>query len=388
MKSKILIVFLIQLLTFSIGFGLTKEKKITQSIDVIATGGAGVADAGRFGLIFMNPAALGINEMKGFSILKVGARANIDSYDLAMLGLKIANGEVSLETMTSDQWQMILDLRSTIGVTGPLMLGYMGSGLGLLLYDDILTSVTVKPSPGIPYVDFETYADIGFIVGYGFELPIPFFLGKFTRVYGGINLKYLNRMKYVDPRMSLLEALDMGAGIAAFQKGFLMGQNISSDVGVIINSPEFAFGFVVHDWFSTGFNWSEYVLKQGSFGFEKLTNSAVYETTYFTPALDVGINWMLPISGFLLSKMEIYFDVVNALDFTESYLLKFRLGIQARLFQFLDVRAGLYKGYPTLGLGFDLPLIKINAAYYVEELGTLPGTIPQQNVMFDIQLML
>ncbi|NPV02759.1 MAG: hypothetical protein HPY53_15405 [Brevinematales bacterium] len=383
MLKKILLFISITVVLAGTGYGVQKEVKFTQPIDVIATGGAGIADTARFGIIFMNPAALGVNQIKGFSVLKVGLRANLSLYDLAMLGMRLSQGETSLAALTDAEWQSILNLKSTIGITGPLMLGYIGSGLGLLLYDDIFTSVTVKQAPGLPYVEFATYADIGFTVGYGFELPMPFFLGKFTRVYGGINLKYLNRMKYVDDRMSLVEAFDMGTSIANFQKGFLMGQNISSDVGILVKMLDFSIGLVCRDWFSTGFNWSEYDIN-----FQKNESAPVYEASYFSPALDVGIDLHLDFGNFLINSMEIYFDVVNSVDFSESYLLKLRLGTEVKFFTFLIARAGLYKGYPTLGIGIDLPVLKINAAYYIEELGNLPGTIPQPNVMVDFQILL
>jgi hypothetical protein len=383
MLKKLFLFISITLVLAGAGYGLQKEVKITQPIDVIATGGAGVADTARFGIVFMNPAALGANEFKGFSVLKAGLRANLDLYDLAMLALRFGNGQTTMESLTDAEWQKILNLKSTIGVTGPLMLGYVGNGLGLLLYDDIYTSVTVKQAPGLPYVKFATYADIGFTVGYGFEFPIPFFLGKFTRVYAGINLKYLNRMKYVNDRLSILEALDIGTSIAAFDRGFLMGQNIGSDVGLMVKMLDFSIGLVCRDWFSTGFNWSEYTAD-----FKKIEGGPVYEATYFTPSLDLGIYWKLNFGNFLINSMEIYFDIVNSLDFTESYLLKLRAGTQIKFFTFLIARAGLYKGYPTLGIGIDIPVLKINAAYYIEELGNLPGTIPQPNVMLDFHILI
>jgi hypothetical protein len=90
----------------------------------------------------------------------------------------------------------------------------------------------------------------------------------------------------------------------------------------------------------------------------------------------------------MLSDLTFSLDLVNAFDFTEYYLLKVRLGMEFSAFSFLRVRTGIYKGYPTFGLGLVFPFLTINAAYYTEELGDLPGTIPQTVIIGEVQLVL
>lgn len=236
---------------------------------------------------------------------------------------------------------------------------------------------------GLPYVDFYTIADVGFKAGYGFELPFPFFLGKFGRFYGGFTITYLNRIKYEDPRLSIAEAFDLGMNLAQFNQGLYMAQNISSDLGFLVKLQYVNIGVTVKNWLSTGFRWSEY-----TGDFQKVTNGTSLPDSSFKPSLDLGFSFNLGKKKRSPFELTLTADMVNALDFSENYFLKLRAGAEIRLIRILLARAGLYKGYPTLGVGLDLPFLKINAAYYTEELGDLPGSLPQQNVTLEIGLVL
>lgn len=361
-----------------------KEKRITHPIDIIGTGGAGVAGPVRYGSIFLNPASLALGDRSTFSILKIGASANWDLYELYKIYPKIDDTaeDLGLGQLTTEEWATLLNLRSKIGIIGPLSLGYIGNGIGILFYNNFVTTANVKQAPGLPYVDFGTYLDIGFTVGYGLEIPFPFYLGKYTKIYLGLGLNYLNRIKYENDRLSLVEAFDLGMSILSAERGLFMGQNISADVGMIISFGErLSAGFVVRDFFSTGFDWAEF-----DTNFQRIENSSPLPITYFYPAFDIGVGYSARIDSFVLSDLNLYFDIANALDFSENYFLKLRLGAEITLIKIFTIRAGLYQGYPTLGLSVNLPLVKINAAYYTEELGDLPGSDGQQTVLLEVEL--
>jgi hypothetical protein len=53
---------------------------------------------------------------------------------------------------------------------------------------------------------------------------------------------------------------------------------------------------------------------------------------------------------------------------------------------FLRFRGGASEGYPTFGLGLDIPLLKIDYAYYSRELGRLAGDIREQNHVISLAL--
>ena len=120
-----------------------------------------------------------------------------------------------------------------------------------------------------------------------------------------------------------------------------------------------------------------------------MTNGSTnYAKTYFPISVDLGATYSFDFGLFFLPKIEVSMDLVNIFDFSENYFLKVRIGAEAAFFDMIKFRVGLYKGYPTLGVGFDFPFIHINAAYYSEELGSIPGTQPQQNVILDFQFVI
>jgi hypothetical protein len=382
--GKIILLSLTLITALSIlSYSLSTERMINRPVDIMGAGGVGVTAYDKFGMFTMNPATFAVNEKGTFSILKLGALANFDliSYYNLFNALTAAGGDIT--KLTAAQMAQLLSVSANVGMTGPLGLGYISDNMGMLLYDNFLTSATIRRGAGLPYVDFGTYLEFGLTVGYGFKLPVPVFLGKFTRAYGGITVKYLNRFKYENRRMSMLELLDFTDSLLTFKKGFLWGQAIGSDMGLLVKDESLAFGLVVRDWFTTQFSWSEY-----SAQFQPIASTNA--PTYFAPSCDVGVSYRIKnlISRYMLTDLTVSLDLVNAFDFTEYYLLKVRLGLEFSAFSVLRFRTGIYKGYPTFGVGLVFPLITINAAYYTEELGDLPGTIPQTVIIGEIQLIL
>ena len=362
----------------------SEEKKITVPVDIIATGGAGITSYDKFGMIYMNPAAFAIPENARISILKTGVTLNYDLYNYYSLYNYLANHNNDLSSLSSSQWKTLLNLNANIGLSGPLAVGYIWQGIGFLIYDDFLTSALVKQGPGLPYVDFGSYYDTTFLAGFGFKIPSPEFFGKFISSYAGITVKYINRLKYENPRMSLLETFDTFSGIVNFNKGFLWGQAIGSDVGYMVKGESWTGGFVIRDWFTTQFSWNEYDYK-----FNQIPTTNI-PSTYFYPSFDIGGSYRFNNFAENLNILgpTLYFDLVNIFDFSENYFLKVRFGVELAMFNFLRLRAGIYKGYPTAGFGLVFPFININAAYYTEELGDTPGSIPQQNYVLDFHFIL
>ena len=66
-------------------------------------------------------------------------------------------------------------------------------------------------------------------------------------------------------------------------------------------------------------------------------------------------------------------DYIDFLDNNkENIFKKLHFGAELRLMP-IALRVGISEGYPALGLGFNLQLIDIDAAYYTEELSKGPG---------------
>jgi len=95
--------------------------------------------------------------------------------------------------------------------------------------------------------------------------------------------------------------------------------------------------------------------------------------------LDAGLTWK-PNIGSLIRPI-IAVDVVDVMamsgktgdDLTRAFFEQTRLGASVRLLSLLDVRYGLNKGYQSVGVGFDLLIFHIDAAYYTQEYGPYIG---------------
>ena len=98
--------------------------------------------------------------------------------------------------------------------------------------------------------------------------------------------------------------------------------------------------------------------------------------------LDAGITWAPNIGS--LIKPIIAVDVLDIISLgglqddalTRGFFEQTRLGASVRLFSFLDVRYGINKGYQSIGVGLDLLIFHLDAAYYQLEYGQDLGDKP------------
>ncbi len=71
-----------------------------------------------------------------------------------------------------------------------------------------------------------------------------------------------------------------------------------------------------------------------------------------------------------------------------SYSKKFNLGVEGGLGNILKIQTGLYQGYPTAGLQFDIGLFNLRILTYAEELGTSAGYKADRRVAAQLKFLL
>ena len=99
--------------------------------------------------------------------------------------------------------------------------------------------------------------------------------------------------------------------------------------------------------------------------------------------LGFGFTWAPTFLGNII-KPTIAIDVVDVMALggnsgealTRAFLEQTRLGASVRLLSLFDVRYGLNQGYQSVGVGFDLLVFHIDAAYYTREYGKSIGEKP------------
>ena len=98
--------------------------------------------------------------------------------------------------------------------------------------------------------------------------------------------------------------------------------------------------------------------------------------------LDAGLTWKPNICSLIIPIIAV--DVVDVMAMsgktgealTRAFFEQTRLGASVRLLSLLDFRYGLNKGYQSVGVGFDLLIFHIDAAYYTQEYGPSIGDKP------------
>ncbi|HAF85621.1 MAG TPA: hypothetical protein DCG32_04490 [Sphaerochaeta sp.] len=109
--------------------------------------------------------------------------------------------------------------------------------------------------------------------------------------------------------------------------------------------------------------------------------------------LDAGLTWAPDIGS--LIRPIIAVDVLDVMSLSgleddalaRGFFSQTRLGASVRLLSFLDVRYGINKGYQSIGVGLDLLIFHLDAAYYQLEYGNDLGDKPIDAVSVRFSLL-
>ncbi len=104
-------------------------------------------------------------------------------------------------------------------------------------------------------------------------------------------------------------------------------------------------------------------------------------------SLDVGLAFAPSTSLDGLIKAQLAFDFIDCYGLINDYINETRtpiqlksdalaslnVGAQVRLLSLVDIRAGISQGYKSVGVGFDLLVLHLDASYYWKEYGEVLG---------------
>lgn len=131
--------------------------------------------------------------------------------------------------------------------------------------------------------------------------------------------------------------------------------SISSDFGMSLRIENWILGIVVRDAFSTGYSWKN--LDGLSGGLEK-------SKIPFT--LEFGTSYRFYFNNKFIQEVAMYLEFTDATSKVSSWSDKLRLGAEVKLFNFLDLRLGMYDTFVTGGIGMGWKWGRIDFAYYRE----------------------
>ena len=187
-----------------------------------------------------------------------------------------------------------------------------------------------------------------------------------------------------DPAKTFLNETPLMAGYAL---PLSAGVNVNLPVGLTVSvvAKNFNGNYTMNTYDSVN-DWAEEVLGQRlSDNADDDASTAPIESEWTIEVpwrLDAGLTWKPNIGS--LIRPTIAVDVVDVMAMsgktgdalTRAFFEQTRLGASVRLLSLFDFRYGLNKGYQSIGVGFDLLVFHIDAAYYTQEYGPSIGDKP------------
>jgi hypothetical protein len=327
-------------------------------------GGPHVAYTDDINSLFINPGAF--KTIKQVSIAELSAGAYGDVFGLTDIVKNMDDSSKLVSTFS----KFIRDSEGNVplgfDIRGPIAFGNIKNGFGWGVFNRIYGGALVKGST----IQAWGNGDMMFNLGYGFRI---FERGTQTLDVGALG-KIFGRMGFDTGRMSLFE-LDAGTDVFMARLNyapFTIGGGL--DVGLQYRLVDnFTAALAVNDLFSLG-----YV----SYNYLDLSSAPSSAPSgylgYIKPNINLGVSYKLfdtPLVSWAV--MADYKDLINLFRQNEydsrNGVLNLSVGTEVTLFNLLAFRLGMNEMLPAVGIGFNLFVCKLNAAFYGKELGNEPG---------------
>lgn len=353
--------------------GITERKShMPNNAKLLGMGGAGVAIIDTENAFFANPAALGEGKFR-LSIPSVG----MTLYHVNDLIQKDADGKSALDKIIAEESNTASKVSTVLNV--------VGTQFAPLAKADVTTSIILPFGLGFGvYASDTAYTysgsvidelDVTAAVGYGMQFNIGQaklsfgVTGKFSA------MAFTQRVKASDI-IGMTEGSSMDIAVASGWVPLL-------DAGVNLSFHGFNLAVVCSDInLFGGYTLNVDTIDVQNIGteYEKFTTLERNGDIVITndPNLKIGLGYEIDTSIFDLKLACDVADIIPLIkdreNFTARKLLKHvNAGAEIGLFDMFVIRGGLNSGYYTVGASFDLWLLRIDAAYFWEELGTAAG---------------
>lgn len=356
------------------------------SAEVEAMGGANTSIAHGYEALFTNPAGL---SRKGgeltFLSLNLGPYF-LPTENMIDLGIGLVNGD-DVSEYTDDLSALLdgLDLESGVGTNLNVGMGLSAFGLGLGFLTDADILITQEGSAFSLFVEPVITSSLAAGLSHGFSLGS-------SKLYLGGALRGIARIRptssiSIDDIAALLGDESSAFDPETYQFGLSLGYGY--DAGVILETEGgFTLGAVANNIGGTTFVTANQTVAgieaavNGSSDPQSLYDALVVDQltgyTYVIPmSITAGIGYDAPDRGFTDFRLSadythtLYSDPELIED--DSIWKNIHLGAELSLLGMVRVRGGINQGYVTAGVGLNLLLVELEAAYYSREMGNYAG---------------
>jgi hypothetical protein len=289
--------------------------------------------------------------------------ANLDKVQ-AIMDNTATTGEVA--SYVSD-WV----INNGLGVGVSAGLGWAGKGFGLgfnLVTDNIASGSSLLSSTFTSTTQGNVVAGLGLPLNLG---PVKIKLGADARAF--YILDSVSGSGYNWPFATILASMAGGGDpmTAIRDMTVLGGYGFAVDAGLTVGIGPFMLGGMVRDY---GF---EFNMGTDTVGNVLDTTMVPVDGTLphiLTPTFAVGAGLAF---DFGIIAPSLYVEAEDPVALVEQGFdgiwNKVHAGAELELLQFIKLRAGLNKGWVSVGAGLDLIIFEFDAALFTEEMGTSPG---------------
>ena len=372
-------------------YAQTAEPFAGTSVRVMGMGGAGLGVRGYHDSFLFNPANLAKSGFKFTfpsvtvtaynpkAILESGA---IEDFEEGTESSMLRGAQKLLATINQDYGDVLTTDLSTTVTLGSL-------GLSLQVQERLMSYKSGADSLSANLIAQVTAAATA---GLGFRIDlvpdsISIDLGVSAQAVYKAYLKAQSASSITDmiedggdPSVKFLNETPLIAGYAL---PLSAGVNLNLPLGLTVSAvARNLLGDYTMNTYSSVNDWGEEVLRT-RFTDDSSTGTTSDAWTLETPwTLDAGLTWA-PRMGALI-RPTLAVDVVDVMslsgktddDLKRAFFEQSRLGASVRVLSLFDFRYGLNAGYQSVGVGFDLLIFHIDAAYYTQEYGKNIGDNP------------
>ena len=348
---------------------------------IMAQGGSYVAVADGYNALFTNPA--GFTGDKG-SFTLLSANPWLYANPSRFFGA-LKDDPDSIDAAISRE---IVEGGFGIGASSGIC--YVGRGLGLgavVVMDSYLYGKNLLGAEG------DIHATLAVVGGYAFSLKL---LGMELNL--GVALRPMLRIHAPLENADTLDLVSAFAGNGTLTAALndvdaFHGLGLGVDAGAIVSFGAFKLGIAARDIGGTSFVYSTSKMEAilSGFGEEFPKGTPVPETDFVIPMnICIGAAY-IPDSGIISRLLNPAFhielkDLIGVLEEGKSPWTLLHMGMQLRLLSFLTVRAGLNRGYLTMGGGLRLGFADLNFALFTRELGKNISDRPSSGISAELAL--
>jgi len=326
-----------------------KAEDIGFSVRALGMGNAYTAIVNDSDSIFYNPAGLG--KMKGFNwnILDLGLGANkVESYQDF---LDVIEDSSDVSTIINE----LYGKEVSVYLGGKSILSIGGFSFGAYGLSDLNLQVN---NPVYPNINSQVRLDLAYVAGWGMEL-VPDILHV-----GLLGRRVVRQGGRIPIGVSTIANLNSQAIVDELSR---KGLGYAVDFGATVSLPGVFRPTLSYTWRDVG-------------------NTTFRPTGSELPPQAVEQEQIL---GFGATFESTLMDIRPAVDFRHLTATQIPFGQRLNFgiefsWPILDVRGGFHQGYYTLGAGFDLWLMRVDAATYGVELGQYPGQLEDRRYMLQL----